>query len=189
MAHLKRVRKLDGKMSKVLIFKYEHPEPPTLPEDIDLPPPYITAVPKTAALTMTSLKLKSALWPTIYAPRKKYEPEPWSRGKVRWACEAMKEVVKAARAAGEKGEVRTSMPCLACCCSCICSSCQSLRTFRSLLTRRPRSPRGCSNLSARTIYADRRAIPFATASSTSCVRLVNCVHLQHIAHQKIQSPR
>ncbi|KAJ8481148.1 hypothetical protein ONZ51_g6201 [Trametes cubensis] len=105
MAHLKRVRKLDGKMSMVLIFKHEHPEPPTLPEDIDLPPPYITAVPKTAALTMTSLKLKSALWPTIYAPRKKYEPEPWSRGKVRWACEAMKEVVKAARAAGEKGEL------------------------------------------------------------------------------------
>ncbi|KAJ8474170.1 hypothetical protein ONZ51_g7383 [Trametes cubensis] len=56
--------------------------------------------------TMAHLKrLKSALWPTIYAPRKKYEPEPWSRGKVRWACEAMKEVVKAARAAGEKGEL------------------------------------------------------------------------------------
>ncbi|KAH9890049.1 hypothetical protein C8Q73DRAFT_149153 [Cubamyces lactineus] len=105
MAHLKRVRKLGGKMSMVLIFRHEHPEPPALPEDINLPPPYITPVPKAAALTMTSLKLKSILWPTIYAPRKKYEPEPWSRGKVRWACEAMKQVVKAARAAGEKGEL------------------------------------------------------------------------------------
>ncbi|KAI9061359.1 hypothetical protein FKP32DRAFT_1576160 [Trametes sanguinea] len=105
MAHLKRIRKVDDKMSMVLVLTRDHPQPPQFPEDIELPPPYVIEVPKTAALTMTSLKLKSTLWPTIYAPRKKFEPEPWSRGKVRWACEAMKEAVRLARLAGEKGEL------------------------------------------------------------------------------------
>ena len=90
----------------VLALTQEHPQPPKFPEDLELPPPYVLNVPRTAALTMSSFKLKSSLWPTIYAPRKKFEPEPWSRGKVRWACEATKQVVKEARAAGEKGEVR-----------------------------------------------------------------------------------
>ncbi|KAL7280180.1 hypothetical protein ACG7TL_006599 [Trametes sanguinea] len=105
MAHLKRIRKVDNKMSLVLVLTRDHPQPPQFPETIDLPAPYMVVVPKTAALTMTSLKLKSTLWPTIYAPRKKFEPEPWSRGKARWACEAMKEVVRLARLAGEKGEL------------------------------------------------------------------------------------
>ncbi|EIW51246.1 uncharacterized protein TRAVEDRAFT_137698, partial [Trametes versicolor FP-101664 SS1] len=104
MAHLKRIRKLDDKMSMVLILTREHPDPPAFPPDIDLPPPYILTVAKTSALTMTSLKLKSSLWPTIYTPRKKFEPEPWSRSKVRWACEAMKEVVKVARSAAQQDE-------------------------------------------------------------------------------------
>ncbi|KAI0826727.1 hypothetical protein BC628DRAFT_1435627 [Trametes gibbosa] len=104
LAHLKRIRKLDEKMSMALILTREHPNPPIFPEDIELPSPYVVTVPKTAALTITSLKLKSSLWPTIYAPRKKFEPEPWSTGEVRWACEAMREVVKVARAAGQAGE-------------------------------------------------------------------------------------
>ena len=108
MAHLKRIRKIDATMSMVLCMTREQPRPPTFPESIALPPPYVVTVPKTAALTMTSLKLKSSLWPTIYAPRKKFEPEPWSRGKVNWACEAMRQVIKQAREAGEKGEVRSS---------------------------------------------------------------------------------
>ncbi|TBU47401.1 hypothetical protein BD309DRAFT_886463 [Dichomitus squalens] len=105
MAHLKRIRKVDDKMSMVLILTREHPQPPAFPENIVLPPPYVLTVPKTAALTMTSLKLKSSLWPTIYAPRKRFEPEPWSRGKVRWACEAIKQLIKQAREAGDKGEI------------------------------------------------------------------------------------
>ncbi|PIL35340.1 transcription factor [Ganoderma sinense ZZ0214-1] len=105
MAHLKRIRKIDDRMSMVLTLTREHPQPPTFLEHVELPSPYVLAVPLTAALTMTSLKLKSSLWPTIYAPRKKFEPEPWCRGKVRWACEAMTQVVQEARAAAEKGEV------------------------------------------------------------------------------------
>ncbi|KAI0647731.1 hypothetical protein C8Q79DRAFT_999339 [Trametes meyenii] len=105
MAHLKRIRKSDDKMSMILILTHEQPTPPILPESIELPAPYVVTVPKTAALTASSLKLKSSLWPTIYAPRKKFEPEPWSKGKVRWACEAMKEVVKRAQVAGRNGEL------------------------------------------------------------------------------------
>ncbi|KAI0771165.1 hypothetical protein BD413DRAFT_551498 [Trametes elegans] len=105
MAHLKRIRKLDDKMSMVLVLAREHPQVPALPDHVDLSAPYLVTVPKTAALTMTSLKLKSSLWPTIYAPRKKFEPEPWSKGRVHWACEAMGEVVKMARAAAAKGEL------------------------------------------------------------------------------------
>ncbi|CDO70863.1 hypothetical protein BN946_scf184801.g56 [Trametes cinnabarina] len=105
MAHLKRIRKIDNRMSMALILTRDHPQPPVIPDNTELPPPYVVQVPKTAATTMTSLKLKSTLWPTIYAPRKKFEPEPWSRGKARWACEAMKEVVRIAQAAGEKGEL------------------------------------------------------------------------------------
>ena len=105
MSHLKRIRKIDDRMSMILVLTRDYPVPPAFPDGVELPPPYVIPVPKTSALTMTSLKLKSTLWPTIYAPRKKYEPEPWSRGKVQWACEAMKEVVREARRAGEKGEV------------------------------------------------------------------------------------
>ena len=108
MAHLKRIRKTDDRMSMVLALTREYPQPPKFPENIELPSLYVVTVPRTAALTMSSLKLKSSLWPTIYAPRKKFEPEPWSRSKVRWACEAMKQVVKEARVAAEKGEVRSS---------------------------------------------------------------------------------
>ncbi|KAI0769853.1 hypothetical protein C8Q74DRAFT_853218 [Fomes fomentarius] len=105
MAHLKRIRKHDDQMSIVLILTREHPGIPTLPEHILLPPPYVVTVPKTAALTMSSLKLKSSLWPTIYAPRKKFEPEPWTRGRLRWACSAMKQVAKEAQEAGKEGEL------------------------------------------------------------------------------------
>ena len=68
MAHLKRIRKNDDKMTMLLILTREHPTPPTFPDHIELPPPYVVSVPKRPALTMTSLKLKSSLWPTIYAP-------------------------------------------------------------------------------------------------------------------------
>ena len=108
MSHLKRVRKVGSQMSMVLVLTREHSTPPSFPEHIELPAPYILSVPKTSALTMTSLKLKTSLWPTIYIPRKKYEPEPWTRGKIRWACKALRKVVSEAQLAGEAGEVETN---------------------------------------------------------------------------------
>ena len=86
---------------------------PTVPElvpeldlDLDLAPPYRLTVPRSAALTPTSLALKNALWPTVFAPRRKGEPEDWSRARAQWACAAMLRVVDEARAARAAGEVR-----------------------------------------------------------------------------------
>lgn len=81
------------------------PEPPDLPTDLNLPLPYILTVPKTVALTLNSLNLKSTLWPTVFAPRRKGEPEQWSRGKVKWARDAMQMVVREARRVRDEGEV------------------------------------------------------------------------------------
>jgi tRNA-specific adenosine deaminase 3 len=85
------------------------PTTPDLPQDLDLDlaPPYQLAVPRSAALTPTSLALKNALWPTVFAPRRKGEPEDWSRARAQWACAAMLRVVEEARAARATGEVGT----------------------------------------------------------------------------------
>ncbi|KAF7791412.1 hypothetical protein EIP86_002428 [Pleurotus ostreatoroseus] len=105
-SHLKRIRK-NGSVSTLLLAPVNAwPKAPTLPDDIALSEPYTVDVPRGAALTQISLKLKSAFWPTIYAPRKKGELEPWSRAKVRWAWEAVQEVVREARKAkNNEGEL------------------------------------------------------------------------------------
>lgn len=105
MAHLKRIRRQESKTTLLLTFASGSPAPPLLPESAKLPSPYVLAVPRSAALTPTSLKLKSTFWPTVYTPRRKGEAEKWSRGRTVWACEAMRHVVGEARQAQEKGEV------------------------------------------------------------------------------------
>jgi tRNA-specific adenosine deaminase 3 len=67
--------------------------------------PYSVPVPRAAALTRTSLSLKSSLWPTVFAPRRKGNPEPWSPEKVRWAQDAMQIVLGNALQSSTKGEV------------------------------------------------------------------------------------
>ncbi|KAL6301496.1 cytidine deaminase-like protein [Sparassis latifolia] len=104
MAHLKRIRRTDSKITIILAFASSSPGPPALPEDAELPAPYLVNVPCSAALTSTSLKLKSSLWPTLYTPPRKGELEDWPRGKVKWAFEAMRRVVREARQAHEQGE-------------------------------------------------------------------------------------
>ncbi|TCD70561.1 hypothetical protein EIP91_002907 [Steccherinum ochraceum] len=105
LSHLKRIRKNTESSSMLLAPVSLYPEAPPLPATTDLPAPYVVTVPKNAALTQTSLKLKTTMWPTVYAPRKKWEPEPWSKGKVRWAWEAMKTVVVEAKLAKQRGEL------------------------------------------------------------------------------------
>ncbi|KAI0916787.1 hypothetical protein AcV7_005825 [Taiwanofungus camphoratus] len=105
MAHLKRIRRQESKTTLLLTFASGSPAPPLLPESAKLPSPYVLAVPRSAALTPTSLKLKSTFWPTVYTPRRKGEAEKWSRGRTVWACEAMRHVVGEARQAQEKGEL------------------------------------------------------------------------------------
>jgi len=107
MAHLKRIRRQQGadtKITVILTYVYKHPDPPSLP-DIELSEAYIVPVPRSAALTITSLAIKNTLWPTVYAPKRKGEVECWSRGKVLWACEAMKKTIEEAQEARQRDEL------------------------------------------------------------------------------------
>ena len=103
LAHLKRVRKSPtaAHSSMLLTASQTAPTPPT-----DLPPPYQLPVPRSAALTPASLALKNTFWPTVFAPRRKGEPEDWTRARAHWACAAMARVVQEAHAARAAGEVR-----------------------------------------------------------------------------------
>ncbi|KAF8465213.1 cytidine deaminase-like protein [Russula ochroleuca] len=106
LSHLKRVRKSPtGTHSTLLLTSTSPTIAPELPSDLDLAAPYQLAVPRSAALTPTSLALKNALWPTVFAPRRKGEPEDWSRARAQWACAAMVRVVEEARAARAAGEL------------------------------------------------------------------------------------
>ncbi|KAK2465209.1 hypothetical protein APHAL10511_002563 [Amanita phalloides] len=100
LGHLKRVRK-QGDLSTLLLTAAVNP--PTLPDFIDHPP-YLLPVPSSSALTLPSLSLKSALWPTLYTPRRKDE-DAWPPGKERWVCEAMRAVVDVAIQAKENGDL------------------------------------------------------------------------------------
>ncbi|SJL07375.1 uncharacterized protein ARMOST_10722 [Armillaria ostoyae] len=102
LGHLKRVQKQDGRTRLLLTALPTCPSPPT---DFNLPDPIQLPVPTSAALTPTSLALKSSYWPTIYAPRRKGETEPWSQGKVAWARDAMSLTVATALRAQENGEL------------------------------------------------------------------------------------
>ena len=105
LAHLKRIRRSDGKTTLLLTSVALSPTVPSLPSAIELSEPYMLSVPRNPALTMEALKVKTLFWPTIYAPRKKGELEPLTRGQARWAWEAMCTVVQEAVAAKEHGEV------------------------------------------------------------------------------------
>jgi len=78
---------------------------PPLPEDFRLPQPYILSVPAAPAYTLTSLKLKCSLWPTLYTPSRKDEGESWSWAKALWASAAMTRTIAAAADAQRQGEV------------------------------------------------------------------------------------
>ena len=67
---------------------------------------YRLKVPAYPATTFTSMKLKQAIWPVIYAPPRKYEPEEWTVGEVNWAIAIMKKVIAYALSDERKGEVR-----------------------------------------------------------------------------------
>jgi hypothetical protein len=194
LSHLKRVRKSPtGTHSTLLLTSTSPTTAPELPPDLDLAAPYQLAVPRSAALTPTSLALKNALWPTVFAPRRKGEPEDWSRARAQWACAAMVRVVEEARAARAAGEVRT---CLRLCarafhaarlavifCSLLCLrhaysySLSHLTPFyyhlSSFPSRRTSQLRRKSPLGHPTSHATRASPPHtlcATPHSTSCVR-------------------
>ncbi|EJC98874.1 uncharacterized protein FOMMEDRAFT_128553 [Fomitiporia mediterranea MF3/22] len=102
LAHLKRIRRA-GTISSLLLSSSE--QAPAIPESYDLPKPYQVDVPELVALTPKSLKLKAEIWPTVYAPRRKGEPEPWSQAKTAWAWDAMQVLKDEARMAEKEGEL------------------------------------------------------------------------------------
>jgi tRNA-specific adenosine deaminase 3 len=109
LSHLKRIRKdLSSGVSSILLSPSPDPLMETMlpPPELGIGHPYQVAVPKHPARTLNSVKLKANLWPTLYAPLRKGEPEPWSRGMASWAVEAMRTVIHEASKAKEKGEVR-----------------------------------------------------------------------------------
>lgn len=106
LSHLKRIRKMPAYPTLLLTLSSDAPDLPTdQPLSLSLSAPYLITVPRTAALTQTSLALKNTLWPTVFAPRRKDVPEVWSQAKVHWARRAMRHVVSEARKAGEEGEL------------------------------------------------------------------------------------
>ncbi|KIY71723.1 cytidine deaminase-like protein [Cylindrobasidium torrendii FP15055 ss-10] len=102
LGHLKRVQKSEGQ-TRFLITHL--PTCPPLPVNLSLGKPYTIRVPSSPALTQTSLALKSSLWPTVYAPKRKGETEPWSRRKVSWARQAMMHAIGDARKARVSGDI------------------------------------------------------------------------------------
>lgn len=81
------------------------PEPPVIPSELELGEPYEVTVPASAAQTLTSLALKTALWPTNYSPRKKDEIPKWTRAQAKGAWEAMRRAVEEGLRAKDEGEL------------------------------------------------------------------------------------
>jgi len=105
LGHLRRIRKRDDNTAILLSTSASVP---ALPLDLNLSDPFRVTVPASAALTPTSLALKSLFWPTVYTPRRKGEQEEWTRGQVKWAWESMKVAVKEAEKARTADELPIS---------------------------------------------------------------------------------
>jgi tRNA-specific adenosine deaminase 3 len=120
LSHLKRVRKhpTTGSTSILLapctsssISTDEPLTPPTIPPSVasslssTLSAAYVITVPTRSATTLSSLALKNMLWPTVYAPSRKNEPEVWTRAQLVWACDAIGEMVRIAKEAGQNGNL------------------------------------------------------------------------------------
>jgi len=67
---------------------------------------YQLKVPAYPAVTITSMKIKQPIWPVVYAPPRKHEPDEWTVGEVKWATAIMKQITTYALSDGRKGEVR-----------------------------------------------------------------------------------
>lgn len=91
LSHLKRIRKKDSISTLLLSVSSSVP---VLPTNVDIGDPYRISVPCNPALTQTSLFLKNMSWPTVYAPRRKWEPEKWSIAKVQWARDAISHILR-----------------------------------------------------------------------------------------------
>jgi tRNA-specific adenosine deaminase 3 len=81
----------------------------TMPDDIpqgDYSIPELCQVPATPALTRTQLKLKNALWPSIFSPHLLPKEIQFSRSEVIRAEQGIKMALEEAKRASVLGEVR-----------------------------------------------------------------------------------
>ncbi|KAL0960634.1 hypothetical protein HGRIS_005663 [Hohenbuehelia grisea] len=104
LGHLKRVRRKDGVTSLLLHPVSLTPSLPEFPQEVSMQSPYQVSVPASAALTPLSHELKNKLWPTIFAPPRKDQVDPWTRGKLRWACSAIEKLQAESSKAVAHGE-------------------------------------------------------------------------------------
>lgn len=96
----------------VLLSSLElHPLPPAIPPEIEGLEVYQVKAPAYPAITVNSMRIKQQVWPVVYAPPRKYEPEEWTAGEVKWATTIMKQVTVHALSNKLKGEVRFDLFC------------------------------------------------------------------------------
>ena len=105
--HLKRARRNKSGVAVLLSSLELHPSPPSLPPEIEGFNVYQLKVPAYPAITITSMQVKQLIWPVVYAPPRRYEPEEWTTGEVKWATTIMKHITTYAVSNMAKGEVRS----------------------------------------------------------------------------------
>ena len=105
LVHLKRARKHESGVTVLLSSLELYPSPPPVPPGMENFKLYLFKVPAYPAITIASMKVKQPIWPVVYAPPRKYEPDEWTAGEVKWATTIMKQVIAYALAHERKGEV------------------------------------------------------------------------------------
>ena len=112
LVHLKRARKYESGVMVLLSSLELHPSPPSVPLGVETFRVCQLKVPAYPAITVTSMNVKQRIWPVVYAPPRKYEPEKWTTGEVKWATAIMKQVTAYALSDERKGEVRLDHICI-----------------------------------------------------------------------------
>ena len=93
LVHLKRARKYELGVTVLLSSLELYPSPPLVPPEMESFEVSQLKVPAYPATTITSMKIKQPIWPVVYAPPRKYEPEEWTAGEVNWATMVMRRVM------------------------------------------------------------------------------------------------
>lgn len=107
LVHLKRARKHESGVTVLLSSLELYPSPPPVPPEMESFKVCQLKVPAYPATTITSMKIKQPIWPVVYAPPRKYEPEEWTAGEVKWATAIMRKVTACAVSDERIGEVRS----------------------------------------------------------------------------------
>lgn len=112
LVHLKRAKKHESSVAVLLSSLELYPSPPPVPPGMESFEVYKLKVPAYPAITTTSMKIKQQIWPVVYAPPRKHEPEEWTAGELKWATAIMKQVTAYALSDERKGEVRLDLFCV-----------------------------------------------------------------------------